>query len=174
MRFEKVKRFADTDITLPYRATRYSAGYDFEVAEDIVVPSAFKQLKKITEEPYNVIELSDMEQLTKKVAKIKPTLVPTGVKCKLENNKYLQLSVRSSLPLKSWLVLANGVGVIDADYFGNESNDGEIFFQLVNLGPIDIQLHKGDKIGQGVILEYFTTEDDVPEGERTGGFGSTK
>lgn len=38
-KFEKVKRFADQDITLPQRKTKYSAGYDFEVAEDIIVPS---------------------------------------------------------------------------------------------------------------------------------------
>lgn len=173
MKFEKVKRFADSDINLPYRATKYSAGYDFEVAEDTVVPSAFISLERIAAEPYNIIELSDMEQLTKATG-IRPTLVPTGIKCKLEDNKYLQLSVRSSFPLKSWLILANGVGIIDADYFDNASNEGEIFFQLINIGPIDIQLHKGDKIGQGVILEYFTTEDDCPGGKRTGGFGSTK
>lgn len=64
--------------------------------------------------------------------------------------------------------------IIDADYFGNADNDGEIFFQLINLGPIDIQLHKGNRIGQGVILEYFTTEDDCPGGTRVGGLGSTK
>lgn len=38
-KFEKVKRFADQDITLPERKTERSAGYDFEVAEDIIVPS---------------------------------------------------------------------------------------------------------------------------------------
>ena len=173
MRFEKVKRFADSDINLPYRATKYSAGYDFEVAEDIVIPSAFKELKKIATEPHSKIDLSDMEQLTKSLG-IRPTLVPTGIKCKLEDNKYLKLAVRSSLPLKSWLILANGEGLIDADYFGNADNDGEIFFQLINLGPIDIQLHRGDRIGQGVILEYFITEDDHPGGIRTGGLGSTK
>ena len=45
----------------------------------------------------------------------KITLVPTGIKCKLPNYCYLQLSVRSSLPLRHWLILGNGVGVIDAE-----------------------------------------------------------
>ena len=63
--------------------------------------------------------------------------------------------------------------IIDADYYGNESNDGEIFFQLVNLGPYPILLQKGDTIGQGIIKQYLTTEDDDACGERTGGFGST-
>jgi len=31
----------------------------------------------------------------------------------------------------------------------------------------------GDKIAQGVILQYFTTEDDNATGKRTGGHGST-
>ena len=36
--FEKVSRFADVDLPLPTRATANSAGYDFVVAEDIVIP----------------------------------------------------------------------------------------------------------------------------------------
>jgi dUTP pyrophosphatase len=46
----------------------------------------------------------------------------------LASNKYLELSVRSSCPLKNWLILANGVGIIDADYYNNPQNEGEIFF----------------------------------------------
>ena len=86
---------------------------------------------------------------------------------------YLELSVRSSCPLKYWLILANGVGIIDADYYGNESNDGEIFFQMINLFPYDIVVKKGDIIGQGIIKPYFTVENDTACGTRIGGFGST-
>ena len=32
---------------------------------------------------------------------------------------------------------------------------------------------EGEAIGQAIILPYATTEDDVAEGERVGGFGST-
>ena len=42
IRFEKVKKFADVDINMPCRKTTGSAGYDMEVAEDIVIPSIFK------------------------------------------------------------------------------------------------------------------------------------
>lgn len=63
--------------------------------------------------------------------------------------------------------------IIDADYADNESNEGEIFFQLINLSPFDIQLKKGAKIGQGIIKPYLKTDDDAASGERTGGFGST-
>lgn len=166
MRFEKVKRCADADITLPKRATEYSAGYDFEAAEDVIIPS----YRKIADPDIDVVDL----ETAKLHLNIKPTLVPTGIKCKLESNKFLQLNVRSSLPLKSLLLLANGSGIIDADYYNNESTDGEVMFQLINLAPFDIKIRKGDRIGQGVIMDYYTTEDDIPGGERTGGFGSTK
>lgn len=63
--------------------------------------------------------------------------------------------------------------IIDADYYGNSSNDGEIMFQLINLSPYPILLRKGDVIGQGIIKRYLTTFDDEANGTRTGGFGST-
>lgn len=110
--------------------------------------------------------------LTKNL-KTKPTLVPTGMKCKLDSGTYLELSVRSSSPLKYWLILANGVGIIDADYYNNPDNEGHIYFQLINLSPFPIKIQKGEAIGQGIIHRYETTEDDVACGERLGGFGST-
>lgn len=63
--------------------------------------------------------------------------------------------------------------IIDQDYYGNNSNDGHIFFQIYNLSPFNIQIKKGEIIGQGILLPYGTTEDDVPGGVRSGGFGST-
>lgn len=179
--FEKVKRFEeDKTINLPERKTALSAGYDFEVAEDIIIPRAETHITNMSAAwlanndllPGQALTLEQVAALTK-TTKAKPTLVPTGIKAKIPVNTYLQLSVRSSCPLKSWLILANGVGIIDADYYGNESNDGEIFFQIINLAPFDIQLKKGDIIGQGVIIPYFTTDNDAAFGARTGGFGST-
>ena len=63
--------------------------------------------------------------------------------------------------------------IIDADYYNNPDNEGEIFFQLINLSPYNIILKKGEKIGQGIIKPYLTTEDDAATGDRRGGFGST-
>ena len=116
--------------------------------------------------------LSDIATFTKTTG-LKPTLVPTGIKCQLEPNTYLELSVRSSCPLKYWLILANGVGVIDRDYYNNESNEGEIFLQLINLSPFPIKIQKGDLIGQAIVKPYLTLEGDCASGVRTGGFGST-
>lgn len=180
-RFEKVSKFAEVDINLPQRKTANSAGYDMEVAEDIVIPSFFRLYSMMNECPITdngkiiskgTVDLDEVARITKSL-KAKPTLVSTGMKCKLEPNTYLELSVRSSCPLKYWLILGNGVGIIDADYYNNPDNEGEIFFQIINLSPFDIELHKGDIIGQGIIKPYLTTEDDNASGQRVGGFGST-
>ena len=178
-KFELISEFTNEDL-IPKRATEGSAGYDFIVARDTVVPSYFKGAQNISE--YSLIkdrylfELDEVKEVTKKF-NFKPTLVPTGVKAYIPKNQYLQLSVRSSCPLKNWLILANGVGIIDADYYNNPSNEGHIYFQIINLFPQDIILRKGDKIGQGVFLDYGTTEEDATfkwtNAKRLGGFGST-
>ena len=175
IKFEKVSRFADTDFNLPVRKTKNSAGYDFEVAEDICIPTWTSQLMalaKATPQPKEPYSLEEMAALTKQT-KAKPTLVSTGVKCHLEEGYYLELSVRSSTPLKYWIILANSVGIIDADYCDNPDNEGEIFFQVINMSPFDIYLKKGDIIGQGIIKRYEVTDNDKAIGERQGGFGST-
>ena len=177
-KFEVISAYADKEINIPTRATHAAAGYDFEVAEDIVVPSAIKlwdeALYYITGARYVVMNLADIAAFTKEY-KVKPTLVPTGIKCQLASDCYLELSVRSSTPLKHWLILANGVGIIDGDYYNNPDNEGHIYFQLINLSPFDIILKKGDKIGQGIIKKYEVADDDYKyeKKERAGGFGST-
>lgn len=191
-KFEVVSKYADAGLSLPVRATANSAGYDFAVAQDTILKpyedhiremtllkdTSFEQwLKNLldtTKEttPIQPLTLTDVANLTGKY-KNRPTLVSTGMKCKLDLGTYLELSVRSSTPLKHWIVLANGVGIIDADYYNNPDNEGEIFFQLINLSPYNIILKKGEKIGQGIIKQYLTTEDDAATGDRLGGFGST-
>ena len=179
MKFEIVSKYADKGLSLPVRKTANSAGYDFEVAADTIIPSYFDLINELAAWQCTS-EYCDDEFLTlDKAAKLtkeshcKPTLVPTGIKCEMPNDMYLELSVRSSCPLKHWLILANGVGVIDSDYHDNPDNEGEIFFQLINLAPFDILLRKGDVIGQGILKRYYTTDDDAAAGERVGGFGST-
>lgn len=173
--FEKAKGYENLDLPLPVRKTAYSAGYDFMVAEDIVVPSYLKLMEKFKTEVDSIdnpITLCTIAQLTKDHG-IKPTLVPTGMKCYMKKNQYLEISVRSSCPLKYWLIMANGTGKIDSDYVNNPKNDGHIYFQLINLSPFDILLKKGNVIGQGIIHEYCITENDSATGKRKGGFGST-
>lgn len=174
-KFEVVSRFENCGLDLPVRKTAQSAGYDLAAAEDIIIPS-YKNLPyclgAAAEDNKELYTLEEMATLTKHT-KAKPTLVSTGMKCKLDPGTYLELSVRSSSPLKYWLILANGVGIIDADYYNNPDNEGEIFLQMINLSPYDIIIRKGEAIGQGIIHTYLTTDDDVASGDRIGGFGST-
>lgn len=174
--FEKVSKYKDVEIAMPERKTAESAGYDFVAAEDIVIPSVwylFGEMETALKvEDNECISLEQMAMVTKTL-NAKPTLVSTGMKCKLDSGTFLQLSVRSSCPLKHWLMMANSVGIIDADYYNNESNEGEIFFQIYNLSPFNIKIHAGEAIGQGIIMPYLMTEDDFASGIRQGGFGST-
>lgn len=147
-RFEYVERIKNiADFNLPKRKTKYSAGYDFECIETVTIP------------PY---KLGD-----------KPVLIPTGVKCKMQDDEYLMLVNRSSNPKKKNLVIPNSMGIIDADYYNNPDNDGEMMFAFYNLGTEPVIIEKGYSIGQGIFCKYYTTDDDAAEGERTGGFGST-
>lgn len=145
--FEIAKGFEDKNINLPKRKTKYSAGYDVEAAEDVIVPSFKKGMK--------------------------PTLVKTGIKAYMQDNEYLMLVNRSSNPGKKGLILANSVGIVDKDYYGNEDNDGHIMFAFYNIKEEDIEIKKGDRIGQAIFTPYLVVDNDKSEGERTGGFGST-
>lgn len=170
VKFEKVKKFANIDFPMPVRKTTNSAGYDFAVAEDTIVPP----YKELVNQIYHsdAIDLQTLANITKQ-KNLRPTLVPTGVKCKMEPNQYLSLTVRSSTPLKYWLILANGEGIIDADYYNSPDNEGLIFFQLINLTRVPIILHRGDVIGQGIIKTYDKIDEDTSTASREGGFGST-
>ena len=172
IKFEATKLHPDAK--LPVRSTAKSAGYDFFAAEDVIIPSYKKLMKGLngylaTEIPY---PLADLKNITKQTG-LRPTLVTTGVKCIMDDNMYLSIYSRSSVPLNNWLILANSTGIIDSDYANNPDNDGEISFQFINLSPVDIYIKKGDKIGQGIINTFILTDDDTATGERAGGFGST-
>ena len=145
--FEVAKGFEDKNINLPIRKTKYSAGYDIEAAEDVVIPS----FKKGTN----------------------PTLVKTGLKAYMQDDEMLLLYNRSSNPKKKGLIVANSVGVVDKDYYGNIDNDGHIMFAFYNIKDEDVEIKKGDAIGQAIFQKYLVTDDDNAEGEREGGFGST-
>mgnify|MGYP001042209175 CR=1 FL=1 len=103
----------------------------------------------------------------------KPTLVKTGLKAYMQDDEVLMLYNRSSNPKKKGLILANSVGVVDKDYYGNSDNDGHIMFAFYNIKDEDIEIKKGEAIGQGVFQKYLVVDDDIAEGTRVGGFGST-
>lgn len=99
-------------------------------------------------------------------------MIWTDVKAHMYYDNVLTLYVRSSMG-KHPVVIANGTGIIDGDYYGNPDNDGNIGFRLLNLGTTPYVIKAGDRIGQGVFLKYGTIKDDKASGSRFGGFGST-
>jgi len=145
--FEIAKGWEDKGINIPIRKTAKSAGYDVEAAEDVIVP-VFK-------------------------SGMKPTLIKTGLKAYCKDDEYYMLVNRSSNPFKKGLVLANSVGIIDADYYNNPDNDGHFMFAYYNFFDTDLEIKKGDVIGQVIFQKYLLVDNDNATGVRTGGFGST-
>lgn len=88
-------------------------------------------------------------------------------------DEYLALYIRSSLAIKSGLSLANGVGIIDADYADNPDNEGNIGAMFYNHSRYDVYINKGERIMQGIFCKYSVTDDDATDGKRGGGYGST-
>lgn len=167
--FEKVTTFKD--VNLPVRATKNAAGYDFEAATDVVIPTIWKQGIATVLKAALKGEKALLEEQTLK--EVKPVLVATGIKAYMGEDEFLQLCNRSSNPLKNFLLLGNGVGVIDSDYYDNADNEGHIMFQFLNFGLTDKTIKKGERIGQGIFLPFLKADQDVALGERTGGFGSS-
>lgn len=96
----------------------------------------------------------------------------TDVKAEMDDDVVLLIDVRSSMGGKWELI--NTIGVIDADYFSNEKNDGNIGIFLRNTSDEVQTINKGDRIAQGIFIKYLITVDDKPlSEERTGGYGST-
>lgn len=133
------------EIMIPHRATRGSAGYDF------FSPISFK---------------------------LKPgqcMKIPTGIKCSLNQGNFLALFPRSSYGFQYFMQLDDTVGIIDQDYYNNESNEGHIFIQITNgdkNGKV-LNINKGEAFAQGIILSFLLTENDNATVQRTGGSGST-
>ena len=132
------------NIKLPKRATIGSAGYDF------FAPFSFK------------LEVGETIK------------IPTGIRVFLDDDKFLAIYPRSGLGFKYRVQLDNTVGIIDSDY-SQSDNEGHIFIKLTNDGKANksININSGDAIAQGIIQQYFITEDDAATGRRNGGFGST-
>ena len=103
------------------------------------------------------------------------TLVPTGLVIEVPAGHFLGVFARSSTPLKRGLMVANGVGLVDADYCG--PND-EIKIEVYNFTAAPVRIEAGDRLAQGVILPFVRAEWVEEHGEPDrrsdrGGFGST-
>ncbi len=147
--FEQFKKDIKDDLNLynnyllPKRATKNSAGYDFFAINDIVI------------KPGEIVK------------------IPTGYKAKFNNNEALLLLMRSGLGFKYNLRLTNQVGLIESDYYNNESNEGHMWLSIQNEGDIDVIISKNKAYCQGVFINYLITDDDNVKDIRKGGLGST-
>lgn len=130
-------------VVLPEPATGGAAGFDLAAAMDMEIP------------PRSI------------------RLVGTGLVISVPNGHFLGIFARSSTPLKRGLMVANGVGVIDADYCGP---DDEIKIQVLNITDGPVRVARGDRLAQGIVLPCPRVEweevSDVTSPTR-GGFGST-
>lgn len=133
----------ETSVKLPTRGSIHSAGYDIYTYDDYTI------------EPKQSV------------------LIRTGIKVYMPPDEYLDLRVRSSLGIKRQLMLATGASVIDADYYNNADNEGEIMVVLYNYGNETQTIAAGERIVQGIFTKYFLVDNDATVDERTGGTGST-
>lgn len=141
--FEIVSEYKNSSINLPQRKTKLSAGYDIEAAAAVIMP------------PGRVV------------------VVPTGLKAYMQPDEYLGIHIRSGLAVKNQLSLINSQGIIDADYYNNNDNEGHIMIAMINYGDMSFTIEKGMRIAQGIFYKYLTVDDDCAVDSRTGGFGST-
>lgn len=133
----------NSEVVLPKRQTKYSAGYDFYNFEDIVI--------------------KPKEQV----------IIKTYIRVIMEDDDFLSLHIRSSLGTKHGLILANTTGIIDKDYYGNPDNGGHILVSIINNGQDEYTLKKNERFVQGVFQKYLIVDNDETEDSRIGGFGST-
>lgn len=102
----------------------------------------------------------------------KTAMIWSDIKAHMFFDNVLLIFVRSSMG-KHPVVIANGTGLIDADYYSNDDNDGNIGFRLLNLGDTPYEIKAGDRIGQGIFIKYGTIKGDNTKTKREGGFGSS-
>lgn len=141
--FEICKGYEDT-ATLPKRGSKYSAGYDFYLAEDVTLPPKTTVLSK------------------------------TGIKCYMQPDEVLEVFIRSSIGVKQKIRNSNCVCVIDSDYYNNEKNEGNIILGLYNYDTSEKLLKKGTRVCQGIFHKYLVADkDEVVNEKRTSGIGST-
>lgn len=132
------------EIVLPRRSDPRSAGYDFYTPIDFTVPANSK---------FNLF---------------------TDIKAYMLDNEFLSLVPRSSIGTKLDTVFANTIGIIDSSYYENSKNDGNIGICFRNMGDKDVSFKKGERVAQGIFMNYLTTDNDDPiKEERTGGYGSS-
>ena len=148
--FEQFKKDVCDDIELynsiiiPTRSTKNSAGYDLRSIEEGIIKPGEAKVFK------------------------------TGLKVTMNSDEVFMIFLRSSIGYKYNVTLMNAVGVIDEDYYNNESNEGHFSVKLINHSDKDFKVNINDRIAQGIFMKYLTVDDEEEINNiRTGGIGST-
>lgn len=166
MHFEKVKFEAFKNDMMTYRPMNYMEGHIEEAYDNIVIP--------VRKTKYSVA-MTSVLRLTLFCLVVR-RVVPTGIKAVFAPEEmetwHLQMYVRSSVGIKDGVVLTNGTGVIDPDYYTGQ-NDGDMMLALLNTSDKLVKYKAGDRICQAVFVIHGLTSDDKAVGDRTGGIGST-
>lgn len=99
--------------------------------------------------------------------------VPLNIALQMSDEYWAQVSARSSLH-KRGLLLANGIGIGDSDYRGNED---EYVAALLNFTDQSVKIERGERVVQMMILQRerveFEVVDTFATSQNRGGFGTT-
>ena len=99
-------------------------------------------------------------------------LIPLNIALEIPKNCWVLLAARSSTH-KSGIIAANGIGIGDSDFCGD--ND-EYHFAALNFTDKNVTIERGTRIAQMIIMQYQQVEfEEVTtlNREDRGGFGST-
>lgn len=131
------------NVQVPTLATEGAACYDLVLPSDILVP------------PHQTLK------------------VGLGFALELPAGYHAKIYLRSSTGAKTRLRLANGTGIIDADY------RGEVCLLVDNTSGVFARAFKGERIAQMLVdknipVNFVVTDGELKETKRgTKGFGST-
>jgi len=127
----------------PQRGTKTSAGYDFATPVKFTVPSHGK------------------------------AIIWSDIKSYMQDGEVLTLYARSSIATKKGLRLSNCTGIVDSDYYNNPDNEGNIGFCFYNDSNETVTIEAGERVAQGIFLQFLVADNGNTDNERIGGFGST-
>lgn len=140
---KEMRKNEGVEIQLPTRGSKISAGYDF----------------------YSPIAVTIQPNET--------ALIWTDIKSYMQEGEVLLVDVRSSIGIKKGLMLSNTIGVIDADYYSNVKNDGNIGISLRNMSNKPVIIEQGERIAQGIFTPFLISDNGNTDKERIGGIGSS-
>ena len=131
------------EVIMPLRGTKHSAGYDFFLPADVEIPVK------------------------------SGVLIWTDIKAYMRSDEVFEIYPRSSIAIKRNIRIKNVVGIVDADYYSNPKNDGNIGLFLWNFGDETQSFTKGEAVAQGIFKKFLVSDNYNTTKKRVDGIGST-